>query len=242
MAVILPFEVEFYNTHGIRVDFVGHPLLDSLPGRVREKETSETGHTVDEALIGLFPGSRPAEIKAILPTLLETAGHLTREYGPRVRFVLPVAGTLDSQPIRDAIRPYQDRGVKLDLASEDSQTTLSRCHQAIVASGTVTLEAAILGIPMLIVYKISPVNYWIARFLIDVPYVGLVNWVAGKKIIPEFLQKEARPEAIRQGVKRYLEDPGYYQKVRQGLMEVGKKLGRPGASLRVAQIARELMG
>ncbi|MEW6186487.1 MAG: lipid-A-disaccharide synthase [Thermodesulfobacteriota bacterium] len=242
LAVILPFEVEFYNRHGIRVDFVGHPLLDGLPFAGPGNEGREGASASAEVLIGLFPGSRPAEVKAILPTLLETAEGLSREYGSRVRFVLPVAGTLEAKPIREAIRPFQERGVRVELATEDSQTTLSRCQQAIVASGTVTLEAALLGVPLQIVYKVSTANYWIARLLIDVPYVGLVNWVAGKKIIPEFLQKQARPEAIGQGVRRYLEDPAYYEEVRQGLMEVGKKLGRPGASRRVAQMAWEMMG
>jgi lipid-A-disaccharide synthase len=242
LAVILPFEVAFYQGHGIRIDFVGHPLLDSLSLTDPEDRGGLGDKAADGTLIGLFPGSRPAEVKAILPLLLETAEGLGLEYGAKVRFVLPVAGTLDAQPIQKAIRPFQERGLPLELATEDSQTTLSRCQQAIVASGTVTLEAALLGVPIQIVYKVAPVNYWIARLLIDVPYVGLVNWVAGKKIIPEFLQKEARPEAIRQGVKRYIEDPAYYEEVRQGLLEVGEKLGRPGASRRVARIAWEMMG
>jgi len=241
LAVILPFEVAFYKSYGVEVEFVGHPLLDRMEIGTPQGETPSPGHPKDQALIGLFPGSRPAEVKAILPTLLETAACLTRQYGQRVRFILPVAGTLDSKPIQEKIRPYQDQGVLLELASEDSQKTLGRCHLAIVASGTVTLEAAILGIPMLIVYKVSPVNYWIARHLIDVPYVGLVNWVAGKKIIPEYIQNEAVPEAITEGSKCYLEDPGHYQNIRNELLKVGEKLGKPGASLRVAQLAREMM-
>ncbi len=166
---------------------------------------------------------------------------MTRQYSQRVRFVLPVANTLDSEPIREKIRPYQENGVAVELASEDSHKTLAQCDQAIVASGTVTLEAAILGIPILIVYKVSPVNYWIARHLIDVPYVGLVNWVAGKKIIPEYIQTEAVPTAIMEGSKRYLEDPEHVQTIRQELLEVRKRLGSPRASLRVAQAALEMI-
>jgi lipid-A-disaccharide synthase len=241
LAVILPFEVEFYKSYNIKVEFVGHPLLDRMEIGTRHEETPSAGHPQDQVLIGLFPGSRPAEIKSILPPMLETAARLTRKYEQRVRFVLPVASTLDSKPIREKIRPYQDSGVSLELASEDSQKTLGRCHLAIVASGTVTLEAAILGIPILIVYKVSPVNYWIARHLIDVPYFGLVNWVAGGKIIPEYIQKEAVPEAITEGVKCYLEDTGYYQNIRSALLRVREKLGKPGASQRVAQLAREMM-
>jgi lipid-A-disaccharide synthase len=241
LAVILPFEVEFYKSYNIKVEFVGHPLLDRIKEGTREGQTPPLVHSSNQTLIGLFPGSRPAEIKSILPPMLETAARLTRKYGQRVRFILPVANTLDSKPIQEKIRPYQESGVSLELASEDSQKTLGRCHLAIVASGTVTLEAAILGVPILIVYKVSPVNYWIARHLIDVPYVGLVNWVAGEKIIPEYIQNEAVPEAITEGVRNYLEDPGYYQNIRNELLKVGEKLGQPGASMRVAQMAREMM-
>jgi lipid-A-disaccharide synthase len=237
MAVILPFEVDFYQAHGVKVEFVGHPLLDRIQNR-----NPEDGFSISEPiLIGLFPGSRPAEVETILPVLLETAARLTGHLGPKVRFVLPVAATLEPAPIKERIRPYQDQGIVLDLASEDSQKTLSRCHIAIVASGTVTLEAAILGIPILIVYKVSPINYWIARHLIHVPYVGLVNWVAGHKMVPEYIQEEAVPEAIMDGALRFLEDPGYYQSTRNQLLAVGEKLGRPGASVRVAQLAREMM-
>jgi lipid-A-disaccharide synthase len=242
MAVILPFEVDFYQSHGVRVEFVGHPLLDRLPNGNPGGQAPPPDLLSGTAQIGLFPGSRPAEVEAILPTMLETAARLTQHFGPRFRFVIPVAGTLETAPFLEKIRPYQDRGVSLELSSGDSQKTLGSCHLAIVASGTVTLEAALLGIPILIMYKVSPVNYWIARHLIHIPYVGLVNWVAGEKIIPEYIQEEAVPEALTKGLVRYLEDPGYYQNIRNRLFEVGEKLGHPGASVRVAQIAREMMG
>jgi lipid A disaccharide synthetase len=161
--------VAFYQSFGVRVEFVGHPLGQDGKGIPREAAvlSSPSG---EKKVIGLLPGSRPTEIKAILPILLETAARLTRQYGQKVRFVLPVAGTLDSRSIQEEIRPYQDRGVSIELTTGDSLKTLAHCDQAIVASGTVTLEAAILGLPILIVYKVTPVNYWIARHLIDVPY------------------------------------------------------------------------
>ena len=241
LAVILPFEVAFYKTFDVRVEFVGHPLLDRIRNETREREIPSPVDSPGQILIGLLPGSRPAEIKAILPTLLDTAALLTRQYGQRIRFILPVAATLDFKLIQEKIRPYQEQGVSLELTSGDSQKALGRCHLAIVASGTVTLEAAILGIPILIVYKLSPVNYWIARQLIDLPYVGLVNLVAGEKIIPEYIQKAAVPEAIMEGARRYLEDPDNYRNIRGRLLEVGDQLGHPGASVRVAQMAREMM-
>jgi lipid-A-disaccharide synthase len=240
LAVILPFEADFYKSYGVPAEFVGHPLLDQIPGTGPSGEPSSPDRR-GKTLVGLLPGSRPGEIKMILPILLETAWGLARQYGSALRFVLPVANTLDPQPIREALRPYQEKGLAVELASEDSQTTLARCHQAIVASGTVTLEAAILGIPFSIVYKVSAVNYWIARMLIDVPYVGLVNWVAGDKIIPEYIQTEAVPQAIMEGAGRYLEEPDYVQTIKEELIKVRQKLGSPGASQRVAQMALEMM-
>jgi lipid-A-disaccharide synthase len=245
MAVILPFEVAFYQAHGVTVEFVGHPLLDRLQAKNSEGSVYGAEPLPDlsekERIIGLLPGSRPTEVKSILPVLMETAILLSQRYDSDVRFVLPVANTLDSDIIRDQIRPYQDRGVSIDLSTGDSLKTLRRCHQAIVASGTVTLEAAILGLPIQIVYKVSPVNYWIARHLIDIPFVGLVNWVAGEKIIPEYIQDEALPESIMEGAEKYIEDRDFTRKVREKLFEVRRRLGGPGASLKVARMAREMM-
>ncbi|HMK64937.1 MAG TPA: lipid-A-disaccharide synthase [Thermodesulfobacteriota bacterium] len=245
MAVILPFEVAFYQARGVSVEFVGHPLMDRLKMKASEspgdgpKFQPELSGT--ETIIGLLPGSRPTEIKGILPVLMETAVLLTQRYGPKVRFVLPVANTISSEMIREQLRPYQDQGVSVTVFTGDSFDILKKCHQAIVASGTVTLESAILGLPIQIVYKVSPVNYWIAKRLIDIPYVGLVNWVAGEKVIPEYIQDEATPTSIMQGAVKYLEDPDFTQRIREKLFEVRQRLGEPGASQRVARMAWEMM-
>lgn len=241
LVVILPFEVAFYRRHGITVDFVGHPLMDSLEDLLEGESPSER-FSDPEPMIGLFPGSRPTEVKHILPLLLKTAEGLHRVSPGRVRFVLPVAGTLDPGPIRKGTRPLAEQGVPLIVTTEDSRQVIRRCRLIVAASGTVTLEAAILGVPMLVVYKMALLNYWIAKLWIHIPYVALVNWVAGKKVVPEFIQKEARPEALVQSCRRFLEDEKYYQQVCLELQEVKVKLGEPGASRRVARIAREMMG
>lgn len=241
LAVILPFEVEFYQRHGIQVDFVGHPLLDELAD-LHPKDRAPERDPGQEPLVGLFPGSRPAEVKNILPLMLKAAEGLHREYRGGIRFILPVAGTLDPEPMAERLRPFQKRGVRVAVTKEDSRRVLTRCRLIIAASGTVTLEAAILEVPMLVVYKVAVLNYWIAKLLIHIPYVALVNWVAGKKVVPEYLQREARPEALIGGCKRLLEDDDYYRQVRRKLREIHAKLGKPGASLRVARIAREMMG
>ena len=128
----------------------------------------------------------------------------------RALWIFGCSSPLRSTPrsIREKAAPYQQRGLSLRLISKISPAALKRCDLAIVASGTVTLEAAILGVPILIVYKVSPVNYWIANGLIHVPYVGLVNWVAGEKIIPEYIQDEAVPEALSAEALRLSGGPG----------------------------------
>jgi lipid-A-disaccharide synthase len=237
LAVILPFEEDFYKGYGIKVDFVGHPLLDTLPGDHLGRDGAPVGTL---RRIGLLPGSRPAEVKALLPLLLETAVRLQQIYRDGVEFIMPVAPTIDAQWIQERVGPFHQRGLPLTVVSRDSQQVLASCHHALVASGTVTLEAAILGIPILILYKISPINYWIAKRIIHVPYIGLVNWVAGRKIIPEYIQQEARPEVLAAACRRFLEDPIYYQKIKTALVQVRESLGRPGASSRAAQIALEM--
>jgi lipid-A-disaccharide synthase len=237
LAVILPFEEAFYEGYGIKVDFVGHPLLDTLPGDHlgREGSSDKTPRR-----IGLLPGSRPAEVKALLPLLLETAVRLQQVYQKGVEFVMPIAPTIDAQRIQEIVSPFLQSGLLITVSPGNSQQVLASCHHALVASGTVTLEAAILGIPILILYKISRINYWIAKRIIHVPYIGLVNWVAGQKIIPEYIQHEARSEVLAAACRRFLEDPLYYQKIKTGLLQVKESLGRPGASFRAAQIALEM--
>jgi lipid-A-disaccharide synthase len=241
LAVILPFEVEFYRRHGIEVDFVGHPLLDGLADILSQDPPSGPSQDREE-VIGLFPGSRPTEVNNILPLMLETAEGLHRIYPGRFRFILPVAGTLDPGVIRERTRPVQERGLPLTVSTEDSRRVIRRCRLIVAASGTVTLEAALLEVPMVVVYKVAPLNYWIARLLIRIPYVALVNWVAGKKVVPEYLQGEARPEAVIEGCRRFLEDGEYDGQVRRELRAVKAQLGEPGASRRVARIAWEMMG
>jgi lipid-A-disaccharide synthase len=172
--------------------------------------------------------------------LLESAARLTREMARPLAFILPVAPTLEEGLIRKMIDPYLKQGLPIQLVKEDSRQALAACHHAIVASGTVTLEAAILGVPILIVYKVSPLNYWIARHLIRVPYIGLVNWVAGRKIIPELIQDQAQPEAIAEASRRFLTDPDYTRRIREELVLVRDSLGGPGASARVAKIVLEM--
>ena len=137
--------------------------------------------------------------------------------------------------------PFRQKGVPLRLLSGEEREEWKRCDLALVASGTVTLEAALWGVPTIIVYKVSPVNYWIAKRLIKVPYIGLVNWVAGKKIVTELIQDQATPEALTDEARRLLGEGDRRAALLQELDGVRQKIGGPGASRRVARIALEMI-
>jgi lipid-A-disaccharide synthase len=243
MAVILPFEEEFFKARGLKVDFVGHPLLDLLPpGTGLPKPGAEGAGPADgRQRVGLLPGSRPAEVQRILPVLLETARRLAEEFPGRLEFLLPLAPTLEARAVRALTDPYGERGVPLRLLTGPEREEWKRSDLALVASGTVTLEAALWGVPTIIVYKVSPVNYWIAKRLIQVPYIGLVNWVAGKKIVSELIQDQATPEALTAEARSLLTDAGRRADLQWELGRVREKIGGPGASERVARIALEMM-
>jgi lipid-A-disaccharide synthase len=242
MAVILPFEEEFFKARGLAVEFVGHPLLDLLPPGAEGPEAGASkGDPDGRQRVGLLPGSRPAELQRILPVLLETARRLAEQFPGRLEFLLPLAPTLDPAAVQASAEPLRQKGVAIRLLSGEERDQWKRCALALVASGTVTLEAALWGVPTIIVYKVSPVNYWVAKRLIQVPYIGLVNWVAGKKIVAELIQDQATPEALTDEARSLLTDPGRRAALQRELARVKEKIGGPGASDRVARIALEML-
>ncbi|MCU0580313.1 MAG: lipid-A-disaccharide synthase [Desulfobacterota bacterium] len=242
LAVILPFEEEFFKARGLAVEFVGHPLLDLLPPGAGGPEAEiPEGDPDRRQRVALLPGSRPAEVQRILPVLLETARRLTEQFPGRLEFLLPLAPTLDPGAVQACLDPLRQEGVAIRLLSGEERDQWKRCDLALVASGTVTLEAALWGVPTIIVYKVSPVNYWIAQRLIQVPYIGLVNWVAGKKIVAELIQDQATPEALIDEARSLLTDQGRRAALQRELARVKEKIGGPGASDRVARIALEML-
>jgi len=243
MAVILPFEEEFFRSCGLAVEFVGHPLMDLKLQGAGIIPGSEPGRSssAGQRRVGLLPGSRPAEMQRILPVLLESARRLREQFAGELEFLLPLAPTLDEGQVQALVEPFRQKGVPIRLLSGAEREQWKRCDLALVASGTVTLEAALWGVPTIIVYKVSPVNYWIAKRLIRVPYIGLVNWVAGKKIVSELIQDQATPEALTAEALRLLHDDDRRIALQQELARVREKIGGPGASQRVARIALEMI-
>lgn len=233
MAVILPFEANFYASCGMRVSYVGHPLLDvidSLPTNDRDGQRyrPEDG----KFLLGLLPGSRPGEVRQLLPLLLDAAEMIRRQFAS-VTFIIPVAVSLDFKLVEiEAAK----RDLPLQVVSGDTYAVLRACDLIITASGTVTLEAAILATPMIIIYQVSNFTYYAGRHLIRVKHVGLPNLIAGRCIAPELLQQDANAPAIAAQSVAFLNHPERLRQQRDELAGVRGRLGKPGVAQRVADL------
>lgn len=232
MLVVFPFEEKLYREKGVSVEYVGHPLLD-LPDPAPPSEVSgRIGLKAGGQVLGVLPGSRESEVKRNLPPALGAARLLKRSF-PQLRVVVPVAPTVKRATVEELIASFRDVGAI--LSGEPSRNLLPLCRAAIVASGTATLEAALLEIPMVVVYRLNRVTAALARRLTVTDTFGLVNIVAGKRIVPECIQERCTPEAIARKVERYLSDPRLHAGTVQALREVRAKLGSPGAYERAAR-------
>ncbi len=239
MVVILPFEAPLYRDKGIDVTFVGHPLLDVVRPQWEPAEfLSRLGLTNKGRIIGLFPGSRDHEVRRLLPIMLEAAQRMARHL-PDLKFVISVAPDIDRRGVQ---RLVEDHDLSVRIVEKNPYDTMAVSELLIVASGTVTLEAAILNRPMVIVYKVSPLTYWIGRTMAQVGHIGLVNLVAGGTVAPELIQGDASSERIVEEALSILTDRKRFSSMKSALVNVRKKLGAPGASERTARLAIEMMG
>jgi len=232
MAVILPFEAQFYQEFKVPVTFVGHPLLDdALPTAGQALKVSVQNPPV----IGLLPGSRESEIVRLLPIMLD-AGDILKQRLNHVTFAISRAGSVQRALIEDIVgrHPGWD---DVDVISTGVETVLERCDAVIAASGTVTLQAAIHGIPMVIIYKVSPVSAWLGKLLVRVPHVGLVNLVAGQSLVPELLQDDATGDNIARAIHTMIDGGDHFTQLRHRLIALRDELGGSGASERVADLA-----
>ena len=237
MAVILPFEADFYSAHGIPVTFVGHPLLDRITGDEEEGDTVED--SAERTLIGLLPGSREVEIKRLLPVMLDAAERMHKQ-DPRLKFAVSVAPTVERK-MMEAMIKGRGRDGSISLSEIPVERLFGRCRLVVAASGTVTLQAAIAGTPMVIIYKVSPISYWLGRALIRVDHIGLINLIAGRRLVPELIQDQATAESVSDQAFDLLVDDERLAQLKQDLLTAGRVLGEAGASRRVAQIALGLM-
>jgi lipid-A-disaccharide synthase len=239
MGVILPFEQEFYRKFGMNVDFVGHPLMDAVqPTRSREDFLHSLGIAPESTVIGILPGSRKREIAGMLPVFLAAAKRMQEQMRPKPVFVLPLAPTLSEEDL--LANGLAEAGVEVRVVRENRYDLMGACSAVMAASGTVSLELAILNVPMVISYRVSPLTYFLGRRLIKVQYASLVNLVAGREVVPELLQDEAVPEKIAQATMRLIENQAERTRMLAGLAEVRERLGGPGASERSARLALNL--
>jgi lipid-A-disaccharide synthase len=247
MLVIFPFEEPFYRERGVDATYVGHPLADlPLPTISREQYAKEDGLDPGNRWIGLLPGSRIKEIRLNLPEIIRAA-RLLYEHDPATEFLLPIAPTLTMAQLHivSGLLTEHAQGIPIRLV-RDARATLHHARGSIVASGTATVEAALIGNPFVVVYRVSPVTYWIAKRVVTVPHVAMVNLVADKRLVPELIQDDFRGEIVVQHLEPLLADGEVRSAMMAGLAEVGKKLrtgrGDKTAIAAVASIVMQQLG
>lgn len=232
MLVIFPFEEGIYREAGVDVTYVGHPLLDVMKLTMTKEQVFERFHfDPNKKLIGLLPGSRKPEVERLLPVMLEAA-EMIKARVPDVQFVIPCASTVKKELIDYYI---ENAGVEVHVVDAYRYNVRSAMDFAIVASGTATLETAFLICPMVILYKTSFLTWVIAKNLVSLPYIGLVNVVAGDMVVPELLQNEATPLNVANRVVKILSSPKEIETIKYELAKVKEKMGGPGASKRAAE-------
>jgi lipid-A-disaccharide synthase len=228
MLVILPFEADLYREAGLACTYVGHPLLDHIPN-VPIEGRFRTGTTV-----GLLPGSRSQEIERLLPVMLKTAQGLL-EHRPDLRFAIPCVDEEREAQIRAIIARSGTLGdLPIEIVVGKAYEVLAGARFCLVASGTATVEACLFGVPMIILYRVAPITYWMARVLVDVPHIGMVNILAERRIVPEFIQEEAAPGRIVPVALDLLEETSARAQMLEDLGAVRKLLGGGGASRKAA--------
>lgn len=236
MLVLFPFEVPFYRAHGVDVVHVGHPLVDEIPVLPQAWDELRPGATPVTARLALLPGSRRSEVDALLPTLLGAAARIAAQRPTEVRLIL--APSLSRATVEPRLA---EASVEVEIVERDRLAAIADSHLALCASGTATLETALLGTPMLIGYRLSGWTYALARHLVRVPHVGLANLVLGRRAVPELIQGEFTPERVATRALELLASRRDVERMRSDLAEVRPALGRPGASERAAAAVAEVL-
>jgi len=238
MAVILPFEKAFYASHGIDVDYVGHPLVDIMADLPDKTQCDRLYHRFNGPLVGLLPGSRRSEIKLMFDILMDAGRIISRSF-PAARFLIPLASSLDARDMESRTARWP---LPVQVVHNDTYSAIRACDLILTASGTVTLEAAILETPMIVVYKVSRLSRQIGLLLIRAKFVGLPNLIAGKEIVPEFVREEPTGPRLAECAIKLLMTPALLDEQRLELRNIRNQLGAPGISARAARIALDTAG
>lgn len=259
MLVAFPFEVDIYRKEGLDTEFVGHPLLDEFTppspplskgrmggvsplargdtGELKEglKEEGMKRYGLDQGrpVLALLPGSRKREVEVHLPVMLETLDLLKLS---GIQAIIPVAHTVDFSMVKDMVKGYD-----VVLTREDVPEVFRISDAAVITSGTATLQAAISGVPMVVIYRVSPITYLLAKILVKVKNIAIVNIIAGRDVVPELTQSDVTPEKIAGVIRKILDDPLCMDNMKRDLRGVREKLGDPGASDRAAEAVMGLL-
>jgi lipid-A-disaccharide synthase len=238
MAVIFPFETAYYDAENVPVRYVGHPSVDKVhPQHSKADDMAHFGLDEKKPLVGLLPGSRANEIKRMLPVMLAAAEKLQAGL-PDIQFILPQADSISD----NLLEAYMHQSsIKITVIKNQPYDVIQCCDVVMTTSGTATLEIALLTVPMVITYKLSPVTYWLGRWLVNTPFIGLPNIVLGKGIVKELIQHEASADNLAAEVMRILTDKAYAEEMRANLNLVKEQLGQGGGSKNMAQLALEML-
>lgn len=240
MAVVFPFEAEFYARHDVPVRYVGHPLADEVHASAdRDSLLRQFGLDPDRPTAGLFPGSRQSEVRRLLPIILDSAERLRRRF-PDLQFLLPLASTLGPGDLQPHLARHPDLAIV--TVTDRTYDVMQACDAIVTVSGTVTLEIALIGTPMVIINKLAWLTYQIVRHMVKLDHIGLCNIVAGEALVPELIQHQARPEKIAGEIGRMLEDKGYRQTLRDRLSRVRALLARPPERGDISDLTLEMLG
>jgi lipid-A-disaccharide synthase len=237
---LFPFEVDFYCKAGVTADWIGHPLVGQARATQTRAEFAHR-HALDPAgpIVTILPGSRPSELAHHMPRLMQSVALLSRipQGQPERQFVLAVAPGLN----RAQFEPYIPAPSPVHLIEDAAYDALAAADVSIVSSGTATIEAALLGAPMVVIYRVSPATAWIARRLMRAPYIAMVNLIAEKHAVPELIQDAFEPKEVAREVERLLASPEARSAMKADLAEVSRRLGPPGAIDRAADIIAKML-
>jgi lipid-A-disaccharide synthase len=233
VIVPLPFEKALYDRAGVPCTFVGHPLLDAVaPSYDQAALRKEFGLESSAPVIGLLPGSRVGEVQLLLPVLLQTVARLVHLY-PGLQALMAQAGTIQDRLVDQLLAGSP---IKIRVVKHQPNEVMAAADLLLIASGTATLQAALVGTPMIIVYRAPRFTFWLARQLVRIKWIGLANLIAGRSIVPEVLQHDVTPERLTEEASHLLRDRVAYRQMREALHEVRASLGEPGASQRAAAV------
>jgi lipid-A-disaccharide synthase len=238
MAVLFPFEVPIYQQAGVPVTCVGHPLVDAVKTELTtEQAKQQLGLDANNKVLGLFPGSRNSEVQALLPTMLQAAERIQQRH-PNLTIVLPLAPGLS----RETLQPLLEQSsVTVNLIEGEFYTLTKACDAIVAASGTVTLEIALLGVPHFLIYRVAPLSYSILKRLVNIPYVGLCNIITEQNIVKEILQDEVTAERLDQELSNLLSSENAQQTATQIQQQVLTALGPAGGAANAAQLIIKLL-